>query len=558
MSSSSEQLKKNIQAYFIQLTQGCGRTGCTNPNCFSNSSAQKLDKNHAVKRAFDLATQNNVSNLCASHPVKTPEPAKPPPTVTPKKPDVLVPFIKDFAELESLVSAAREAQSFTPVVRLLGSVFGSPESLEKSFKSPDPNMELDYDLNQEDLEKTYKLILECPENVQNSFRFALERAAQSLKSTPSTCTPRNFIILLNCPLTTHPDQSKTVLQPLIIALALPQARAGMRTYWESLSTEKFKKTLELFEEFIAHRLTTAKIFNNSDPAVTSAAVVLKPLFEINEEKHHVEFAAFYNDTLSEKADLPDDYRNWKDSARGFSFCNFPFLLTPFYKSQLLAVESKLEQRNRRSQAMGQFLMGVGSEPVLAVRVRREKAVEDTLHQLGLHPAEDLRKEMRVQFVGEEGVDEGGVKKELFQLIVREIFDPQFGMFIHNKETGSYWFNPNSSDFAEFHLIGTILGLAIYNNVILDIRFPKFMYKKLYGKSANIEDIKSYDPSLYSGLKNLLEYKGTDVEDIFGLTFQVTYKNEYGENATFELKENGEKFRSQTRTEKNMSECMWNT
>jgi len=85
----------------------------------------------------------------------------------------------------------------------------------------------------------------------------------------------------------------------------------------------------------------------------------------------VEFAAFYNDTLSEKADLPDDYRNWKDSARGFSFCNFPFLLTPFYKSQLLAVESKLEQRNRRSQAMGQFLLGVGSEPVLAVRVRRE-------------------------------------------------------------------------------------------------------------------------------------------------------------------------------------------
>lgn len=31
------------------------------------------------------------------------------------------------------------------------------------------------------------------------------------------------------------------------------------------------------------------------------------------------------------------------------------------------------------------------------------------------PDEDLKKPLRVQFVGEEGVDEGGVQKEYFQV-----------------------------------------------------------------------------------------------------------------------------------------------
>lgn len=86
------------------------------------------------------------------------------------------------------------------------------------------------------------------------------------------------------------------------------------------------------------------------------------------------------------------------------------------------------------------------------------------------------------------MDAGGVQKEFFQLIVREIFNPDFGMFVMDKDTRSYWFSPLSQvrvllclcagrvsdvtkEFREFELIGTILGLAIYNGVILDVHFP---------------------------------------------------------------------------------------
>jgi len=41
---------------------------------------------------------------------------------------------------------------------------------------------------------------------------------------------------------------------------------------------------------------------------------------------------------------------------------------------------------------------------------------------------DLRKQLFVEFEGEQGVDEGGVSKEFFQLIIEEIFNIDFGEY----------------------------------------------------------------------------------------------------------------------------------
>lgn len=40
---------------------------------------------------------------------------------------------------------------------------------------------------------------------------------------------------------------------------------------------------------------------------------------------------------------------------------------------------------------------------------------------------DLKKQLVVEFEGEQGIDEGGVSKEFFQLIVEEIFNPDYGV-----------------------------------------------------------------------------------------------------------------------------------
>jgi ubiquitin-protein ligase E3 A len=69
-----------------------------------------------------------------------------------------------------------------------------------------------------------------------------------------------------------------------------------------------------------------------------------------------------------------------------------------------------------------------------------------------------------------------------------------GMFTHQKETETVWFNPMSyeSD-AQFTLIGIVLGLAIYNNVILDVHFPMVVYSKLMGKKGCFHDLKDWNP-----------------------------------------------------------------
>lgn len=69
-----------------------------------------------------------------------------------------------------------------------------------------------------------------------------------------------------------------------------------------------------------------------------------------------------------------------------------------------------------------------------------------------------------------------------------------GMFTHQKETETVWFNPMSyeSD-AQFTLIGIVLGLAIYNNVILDVHFPMVVYSKLMGKKGCFYDLKDWNP-----------------------------------------------------------------
>ena len=68
------------------------------------------------------------------------------------------------------------------------------------------------------------------------------------------------------------------------------------------------------------------------------------------------------------------------------------------------------------------------------------------------------------------------------------------MFRFIEETQTFWFNPLSfENDAQFTLIGIVLGLAIYNGVILDVRFAMVIYRKLLGKRGRFRDLKSLDP-----------------------------------------------------------------
>ncbi|ORE05395.1 hypothetical protein BCV72DRAFT_230001 [Rhizopus microsporus var. microsporus] len=186
-----------------------------------------------------------------------------------------------------------------------------------------------------------------------------------------------------------------------------------------------------------------------------------------------------------------------------------------------------------------LFQGVNS-PYLVLEIRRDYIIADTLLQLEEKSIHDLKKQLRVQFVGEEGVDEGGVQKEFFQLIVREIFDPKYGLFNYNEESRLCWFSHNpvldNVNVREYKLIGLLLGLAVYNSVILDLHFPLALYKKLMNVDVGLSDLKQLDPTLGKGLEILLQYDG-DIEAEYDRSFQVSVES-FGHVFTYDLKPNG--------------------
>lgn len=71
------------------------------------------------------------------------------------------------------------------------------------------------------------------------------------------------------------------------------------------------------------------------------------------------------------------------------------------------------------------------------------------------------------------------------------------MFTFNEESRLCWFSPNpvldDINIREYKLVGLLLGLAVYNSVILDLHFPLGLYKKLMDVDIGLQDLKRLDP-----------------------------------------------------------------
>lgn len=100
-----------------------------------------------------------------------------------------------------------------------------------------------------------------------------------------------------------------------------------------------------------------------------------------------------------------------------------------------------------------------------------------------------------------------------------------------------WFNKSSFECnVNFELIGTLLGLAIYNSVLLDLSFPKIVYKKLINLQANLEDLQEIEPDLFNTLSNISKME-SGFEDLF-MTMSISYDN-FGLEEIFELIPDGQ-------------------
>ncbi|XP_072303900.1 ubiquitin-protein ligase E3A isoform X1 [Eucyclogobius newberryi] len=259
----------------------------------------------------------------------------------------------------------------------------------------------------------------------------------------------------------------------------------------------------------------------------------------------VPFEEFINEPLNEVLEMDKDYTFFKvETENKFSFMTCPFILNPVTKNLGLYYDNRIRMYSeRRITVLYSLVQGQQLNPYLRLKVRRDHIIDDALVRLEMiameNPA-DLKKQLYVEFEGEQGVDEGGVSKEFFQLVVEEIFNPDIGMFAYEERTRLFWFNSSSfENEGQYTLIGIVLGLAIYNNCILDVHFPMVVYRKLMGKKGTFRDLADANPVLHQSLKELLEYEGS-VEDDMMITFQISKTDLFGNALMHNLRENGDK------------------
>lgn len=114
------------------------------------------------------------------------------------------------------------------------------------------------------------------------------------------------------------------------------------------------------------------------------------------------------------------------------------------------------------------------------------------------------------------------------------------MFLPKNNNTFHWFNPQSFQTpVMFEIVGMILGLAIYNTTLLDLRFPQIMYKKLLAPEnyefESIVDLAEIQPDFYKSFKFIWETK--EPLDDLELTFE-TQTQVFGQTIKHELKPGG--------------------
>ncbi|OAD77606.1 hypothetical protein PHYBLDRAFT_108316, partial [Phycomyces blakesleeanus NRRL 1555(-)] len=179
-------------------------------------------------------------------------------------------------------------------------------------------------------------------------------------------------------------------------------------------------------------------------------------------------------------------------------------------------------------------------PALQLNVRRQYVFEDSYHQLQGRTGEEIKHgKLNVRFYDEEGVDAGGVTREWFSVLARQMFDPNYALFITSaadkltyQPNRASWVNPDHLSFFKF--VGRLIGKAIYDGRLLDAYFTRSFYKHILGRQVDYRDVEAIDPSYYKSLVWMLENNITDVVD---LTFSID-TDDFGTAKTIDLKPNG--------------------
>ncbi|XP_060805534.1 E3 ubiquitin-protein ligase NEDD4 isoform X5 [Amyelois transitella] len=175
-----------------------------------------------------------------------------------------------------------------------------------------------------------------------------------------------------------------------------------------------------------------------------------------------------------------------------------------------------------------------------IKVRRNSILEDSYRIISsVSRIELLKTKLWVEFESEVGLDYGGLAREWFFLLSKEMFNPYYGLFEYSAmDNYTLQINPNSGVCNEEHLsyfkfIGRVAGMAVYHGKLLDAFFIRPFYKMMLNKTIDLKDMESVDLEYYNSLMWIRENDPSELE----LTFSVD-EEQFGKTIQRELKPGG--------------------
>ena len=166
-------------------------------------------------------------------------------------------------------------------------------------------------------------------------------------------------------------------------------------------------------------------------------------------------------------------------------------------------------------------------------INRDKILEESFNQFNIDDL-NLKRNMHIYFIDEIAKDVGGVYREWYSCLFKEIFEEKKNNFFklnNNEGLGKQTYiipfiekNDIHQELLDYYkFIGKIIGKALFDKITINYNLNQNIIKLLLGiKEFNIEDLKYYDIEIYKSLINLKNSNFSNNNDLY-FTWEINGK-----------------------------------
>lgn len=512
-----------VQSYTYQFTNGCDKIDCSNEYCRKNDKFIYSDLNSKELQSLAISCAQShhlVNHLCKAIPYNI-------------QYSNLETEIKDFRtfvlnfitydKINTKETIYQLRKNMTDLNMFSLFLRENDLPLSRSNSSIDDGLFFEFSNKLSSIIHLNAAVLDClniiSQKIINSSNANTEDETYSLI--------RSLLILFYFPAILTPTCFNTILSPLLNCIEKLSKNA------KQIIIQWILKLPRLFIQIVGviHFAISMYFSSHSRPNIHSEEIlrylkVLSIFYEANDiMESSFPPSTFYNHHINESLNIQEELE-----LRHTLFPTLfktPFVLSMKTKAAICKIESEQYMGifAYRSLLLNVFTTNRNNDLFLTLRIRRDHLIDDAVTQLSMQHSLNFLKKLRIVFEGEPAIDVGGPSREFLYLVSEQLFSPDHGMFITVNNHKYHWFSQVSFEGdRSFFLVGAVVGLAIHNSIVLPIRLPRVVYKRLLtpSKPLTLNDLRQIDPQLASSLSIIdqMVQKGEDVSALM-LTFTAT-------------------------------------